>query len=160
MLETIRNLNFGAGAIGRVIPPWLQSLLLGYADPNSASYKSKTVKDYALKTVGVNNPTDFLDFGDTFIDESHLRDSFEGEVTVDGQSKSTKISGAKLARYNYKVRMSEFSEGNSGSMEAKSYSFPANVKGNPVRFTPLQVEAIRSGLSPGLTCIVGPPGTG
>ncbi len=31
---------------------------------------------------------------------------------------------------------------------------------NAVRFTPTQVEAIRSGVNPGLTLIVGPPGTG
>jgi len=31
---------------------------------------------------------------------------------------------------------------------------------NTVRFTPAQVEAIRSGLNPGLTLVVGPPGTG
>lgn len=31
---------------------------------------------------------------------------------------------------------------------------------NAVRFTPVQVEAIRSGLNPGLTMLVGPPGTG
>ena len=29
-----------------------------------------------------------------------------------------------------------------------------------MRFTPTQVEAIRSGLNPGLTMVVGPPGTG
>jgi len=31
---------------------------------------------------------------------------------------------------------------------------------NTIRFTPTQVEAIRAGTSPGLTLIVGPPGTG
>ncbi len=31
---------------------------------------------------------------------------------------------------------------------------------NAVRFTPVQVEAIRSGVQPGLTMVVGPPGTG
>ena len=31
---------------------------------------------------------------------------------------------------------------------------------NPIRFTPVQVEAIRSGMNQGLTLIVGPPGTG
>jgi hypothetical protein len=31
---------------------------------------------------------------------------------------------------------------------------------NNVRFTPMQVEAIRSGVNPGLTMVVGPPGTG
>lgn len=33
-------------------------------------------------------------------------------------------------------------------------------KRNAVRFTPVQVEAIKSGVNPGLTMIVGPPGTG
>lgn len=33
-------------------------------------------------------------------------------------------------------------------------------KKNKVRFTPVQVEAIRSGMNPGLTMVVGPPGTG
>ena len=31
---------------------------------------------------------------------------------------------------------------------------------NTVRFTPVQVDAIRAGLNPGLTMVVGPPGTG
>jgi intron-binding protein aquarius len=31
---------------------------------------------------------------------------------------------------------------------------------NSVRFTPVQVEAIRNGVQPGLTMVVGPPGTG
>jgi len=31
---------------------------------------------------------------------------------------------------------------------------------NAVRFTPTQVEAVRSGVQPGLTLVVGPPGTG
>lgn len=33
-------------------------------------------------------------------------------------------------------------------------------KGNEVRFTPVQVEAVTSGVQPGLTMVVGPPGTG
>ncbi|CAN0367517.1 unnamed protein product, partial [Hapterophycus canaliculatus] len=33
-------------------------------------------------------------------------------------------------------------------------------KKNKVRFTPVQMEAIRSGMNPGLTMVVGPPGTG
>ena len=33
-------------------------------------------------------------------------------------------------------------------------------KRNTVPFTPTQVEAIRAGMQPGLTMIVGPPGTG
>lgn len=32
--------------------------------------------------------------------------------------------------------------------------------GNRIAFTPRQIEAIRAGMQPGLTMIVGPPGTG
>ena len=35
-----------------------------------------------------------------------------------------------------------------------------HVRHNTVRFTPMQLEAIHSGINPGLTLIVGPPGTG
>ena len=39
--------------------------------------------------------------------------------------------------------------------------YPEDVPpSNPVRFTPVQVHAIRSGINQGLTMIVGPPGTG
>jgi len=34
------------------------------------------------------------------------------------------------------------------------------VSRNSILFTPTQVEAIRSGMQPGLTMVVGPPGTG
>ena len=39
--------------------------------------------------------------------------------------------------------------------------YPSDApKANQIRFTPIQVEAIASGMQPGLTLIVGPPGTG
>jgi intron-binding protein aquarius len=164
VLETIRGLMEGAGSIGRVIPPWLQTVILGYGDPHSASYKSDTVKTYAIKTVGVNSPTDFLDYGDTFIDEKHLRESFAGRVTVDGREELEEVKTKNnVTRRNYKVRMTEEAarKGEAdAAMEANSYPFHEGVPGNHVRFTPLQIEAVRSGLSPGLTLVVGPPGTG
>ena len=40
-----------------------------------------------------------------------------------------------------------------------SYQLP-RPRENSIRFTPVQVEAIRSGVNPGLTMVVGPPGTG
>ena len=52
-------------------------------------------------------------------------------------------------------------------MKASAYSLPnmgpypeCKPRENSVRFTPVQVEAIRSGVNPGLTMVVGPPGTG
>lgn len=109
-----------------------------------------------MNTVGVNKPTDFLDFGDSFLDEAHLRASFEGSTTVDGRSKPQKKSNGR--RQNYQVRFTE-ADGKK-TVEAVSRPFPDTKAGNPVQFTPVQVEAIRSGLSPGLTLVVGPPGTG
>ena len=43
------------------------------------------------------------------------------------------------------------------SLRVHSSSFPHR---NAVPFTSTQVEAIRSGMQPGLTLVVGPPGTG
>lgn len=38
--------------------------------------------------------------------------------------------------------------------------FKINVCRNNIPFTPTQIEAIKSGMQPGLTLVVGPPGTG
>ena len=158
VLETIRGLMEGSGSIDRVIPQWLQPLLLGYGDPASASYNAAAIKVFAEKTPGVANPDSFLDFGDTFLDEKHLRESFPTcTVVVDGRT--TLDEQHSIVRRNYKVRI--HGEDQSGcAVEATSYSFDDETSGNPVRFTPVQVEAIRSGLSLGLTTVVGPPGTG
>ena len=157
VLETIRGLLEGAGSIERVIPQWLQKLVLGTDDKTVASYRSESMKEYAMKTVGVNKPSDFLDFGDTFLSESHLRESFQSKMTIDGKKKPTKGS-SDTPRRNYSIRVTE-TDGQTIT-EAKSEPFPKGITGNPVKFTPLQVEAIHSGLSPGLTMVVGPPGTG
>jgi intron-binding protein aquarius len=115
------------------------------------------MKQYAMNTVGVNKPSDYLDFGDTFLDQAHLQDSLKDAVIV----KDDKLDESK--RYNFKIRFTdEKSEDGSTStkIEAAPLPHPEKALGNPVRFTPVQVEAIRSGLSPGLTLVVGPPGTG
>jgi intron-binding protein aquarius len=161
VLETIRGLIEGAGSIGRVLPKWLQSLLLGTAEPRSASYDSETMKIYAMDTVGVNKPTDYLDFGDTFVDKEHLLSSFQGrKVFIDGQEE--RDAGSETQRSNFKIRFTDNSSQKSETkqVEALSVPFPKGVNGNAIRFTPLQVEAVRSGLSPGVTLVVGPPGTG
>ena len=159
VLETIRGLMEGSGSIDRVIPPWLKPILLGYGDPVSASYNSPVIKMFAMSTPGIANPDAALDFGDTFLDELHLRDSFpDCNVIVDGNEK---LHGQNdnSQRQNYKVRF-YVNDKSFAEAEATSYHFDEESTGNPVRFTPVQVEAIRSGLSPGLTIMVGPPGTG
>jgi len=158
ILETIRGLMAGTGSINRVIPSWLQPVLLGQGDPKEATCQSDTVKAYAKATAGVSNPDAYLDYGDTFLGEAHLRASFSDSATaiiVDGRKETNEETNDK-PRCCYRVRMVESKEGSTA--EAVSYPFPEGVKGNPVLFTPLQVAAIHSGLSPGLNLVVGPPG--
>lgn len=167
VLETIRGLMDGVASISRVMPLWLQLIILGLGDPTAASYKSATVRSYARKTVGVANPDAPLDFGNTFLDEQHIVESFPNtgstktRVTIDGKSGAKGKEGKTGTRRNFKLRFVEEDGDNCGTLvEGSSYDFLPGVKGNPIRFTPPQVEAIRSGLSPGLTLVVGPPGTG
>jgi len=151
VLETIRGLmRGGAHSMYRSIPSWLMPVLLGYGgDPSAASFLSPQMKSFASKTAGVTSPNAALDFGDTFLDDKHLKDSFPGcNVIVNGPQ-----DGSSL-RNNYRVKVTD------DSVEATSYTSPTMSSGNPIRFTPVQVQAIRSGLCPGLTTLIGPPGTG
>ena len=63
-------------------------------------------------------------------------------------------------RKKYRVKVVDDKGQNKVKVVATSYPFPPSYTGNDIRFTPVQVSAIRSGLSPGLTTIIGPPGTG
>lgn len=155
ILETIRGLLTGVGSIARVVPSWMQNVLLGQGEPNEAYYKSESVRSYARKTPGVADPDGFLDFGDTFLNEKHLRNCFESSKSIvvkvdDRDSMENEIVDEKI-RSNYRIRWSQSSCGNSTILEAVSYPRPSIGKGNAVPFTSMQVEAIRSGLSPGLT---------
>ena len=135
---------------------------MGQGDPAAANYKSETMRRYAKQTVGVANPEDPLDFGDTFVSEEHLRSSFPGvHVTVDGrQDGKDAENNGDSTRKNYRVRSLEKGSFQQTQPLQHRTRSPRMFRGNPVPFTPVQVEAIRSGLSIGLTTIVGPPGTG
>ncbi|KAL7499241.1 hypothetical protein ACHAWT_010161 [Skeletonema menzelii] len=150
VLETIRGLmRGGAHSMYRSLPSWLMPVLLGYgSDPSAASFLSPQMKSFASKTAGVTSPNAALDFGDTFLDDQHLRDSFPGCNVIIGHQ-----DGSSTRNY-YRVKVTD------DRVEASSYKSPTMSSGNPIRFTPVQVQAIRSGLCPGLTTIVGPPGTG
>ncbi|KAL7537298.1 hypothetical protein ACHAXR_007716 [Thalassiosira sp. AJA248-18] len=164
VLETIRGLmRGGANSMYRSIPSWLMPVLLGYgSDPTMASYTSSKMKAFASKTMGVASPSAESDYGDTFLDVGHLRSSFPGcELTVDGKEIADDSSPSS-DRKKYRVKVIEQQQGQNTiiKVDATSYPFPPSYNGNDIRFTPVQVSAIRSGLSPGLTTIIGPPGTG
>ncbi|KAL1988551.1 hypothetical protein VTN96DRAFT_8946 [Rasamsonia emersonii] len=150
------------------LPSWLQEIFLGYGDPASARYTE------------LPNRVKSIDFRDTFLDWQHLVESFPGKTiepsgnasssfgppyvleTVDEVPKTSTANQSKKRRRGQVDAQSE-----PGSIHVSTYKppnpgpYPVDApKVNTIRFTPAQVEAITSGTQPGLTVIVGPPGTG
>lgn len=165
ILESIRRL-----ALSDIpAPSWFQEVFLGYGDPASANYKR------------LPNRLQSIDFRDTFLDWQHLIESWPGksiEPHEDMQSSfgppyvldfpaadpdSIPVRPAKKRRRD----QVEISQPVHESLHVSTYKppntgpYPADApKLNTVRFTPAQIEAIASGTQPGLTVVVGPPGTG
>ena len=118
----------------------------------------------ASKIAQVNGTNEFIeefDYADTFLDSKHLIESFpDSNISFDLKNSP--------APYKIKIVHSfETEKQGNPSMSVQSY-IPPNVgpypddqlHHNTVKFSPAQVEAIRSGMNPGLTLVVGPPGTG
>jgi intron-binding protein aquarius len=151
VLETIRDL-MNTSAVGEAVPAWLHDVFLGYGDPASASFGR----------VGGEHGT--LDFKDTFLNADHARSCFADKevVFVDEEGKALKDKHPPLPyRCTFekqdgkeKVLFCPYTLPNPGP-------YPQDQpRRNGVRFTPVQTQAIRAGLNPGLTMVVGPPGTG
>ncbi|PVD23785.1 hypothetical protein C0Q70_17059 [Pomacea canaliculata] len=157
VLETIRDLM----NTDCVVPDWLHDLILGYGDPDAAHY-SKMPNQIAK-----------LDWNDTFLSLDHLKASFSS-------AQDFKIVGQHAPQPPFRLSFTDVQEESSkrelGSDQPKSGKFMAEVephvipnrgpypynlpKKNTIPFTPAQVEAIRAGMQPGMTMVVGPPGTG
>ncbi|KAL4915195.1 hypothetical protein BDW62DRAFT_219627 [Aspergillus aurantiobrunneus] len=151
------------------LPPWIQDIFLGYGDPAGARYTE------------LSNRLRFVDFRDTFLDWQHLIESFPGltiEPSGDATSsfqppyaleyieESTHLPASSTSK---KRRRDQSVEGPAApkSLRVSTYKppnpgpYPVDApKLNTIRFTPAQIDAIASGTQPGLTVIVGPPGTG
>ncbi|PCG97984.1 CWF11 family [Penicillium occitanis (nom. inval.)] len=164
MLQTMQQLITSDVAL----PSWLQEIFLGYGDPASARYTE------------LPNRVKSIDFRDTFLDWQHLVESFPGKTiepsgkesssfgppyvlqTVDEPHDQNAGNASKKRRRGQAETQAE-----SGSIHVSTYKppnpgpYPVDApKLNTIRFTPAQVEAITSGTQPGLSVIVGPPGTG
>ena len=150
------------------LPDWFQEVFLGYGDPASAQYMQ------------LENKILSMDYLDTFLDWEHLKDSFPGRE-IDGSGDESLFSppyvldmftqpSTEPTSNPKKRRRDQVDDENDESrppVRVKTY-IPPNTgpypvdqpRKNVVRFTPKQVEAIVSGTQPGLSVIVGPPGTG
>ncbi|QLI72251.1 RNA helicase aquarius [Metarhizium brunneum] len=165
VLESIRKLILSE----MPLPPWLHEVFLGYGDPAGANYKN------------LSNRNKKLDYRDTFLDWQHLIESLPGKTVEPGGDVTSsfgppyvleeagKVEAADGVRPSKKRRRDAEPTMKSevDTLEVSTYKPPNNgpypvdvLKMNSVRFTPAQIEAIMSGSQPGLTVIVGPPGTG
>lgn len=166
-LESIQQL----AATESPLPTWLQEVFLGYGDPASANYKRLPSR---LKRI---------DYRDTFLDWQHLIESLPGKTVEPRPDADASFSppyvlatkeaqAASSAHRTSKKRRRDQPDGPEPdqaveTVEVSTYN-PSNTgpyqtdveKLNSIRFTIAQIEAITSGTQPGLTVIVGPPGTG
>ncbi|XP_065057639.1 RNA helicase aquarius-like [Rhopilema esculentum] len=157
VLETIRDLM----NTECLVPEWIHDVFLGYDDPAAANHSR------------LSSQISSLDFCDTFLNFEHLKQCFPGRKV------QCSADDAKLRIPPFRLAFSQSSE--RGKRKAGEESpvksedevmvepyvipnrgpYPYNKpKMNSVPFTPTQIEAIHSGMQPGLTMVVGPPGTG
>lgn len=165
VLESIRNLVLSEVPL----PSWLHEVFLGYGDPASATYKN------------LPNRVKKVDFRDTFLDFQHLTESMPGKIIDPGDEvsgsfgppykleaveKKEQPKGAKPSKKRRRdanpALISEIETLKVSTYDAPNHGpYPIDTpRQNSLRFTPAQVEAITSGTQPGLTVVVGPPGTG
>ncbi|KAL1996333.1 hypothetical protein VTN49DRAFT_98 [Thermomyces lanuginosus] len=164
VLQSIQNLITSDVAL----PSWFQEIFLGYGDPTSAQYTN------------LPNRVKSIDFRDTFLDWQHLVESFPGKTIEPSGTESSSFgppyvlqesdesSAPSVPNPSKKRRRGQVdTQPKISSIHVSTYKPPNpgpypvdEPKLNKIRFTPAQVEAIVSGTQPGLTVIVGPPGTG
>ena len=164
ILETIQTLALSEVAV----PVWLQEVFLGYGDPASATFTR------------LANQLKAIDFRDTFLDWRHLTESFPPNVVeTDSKGKELQppyvletsiVRAPSLPPKSSKKRRRDEAEPalhTTESVKVSTYETPNSgpyphdaPRTNGIRFTRVQVKAIASGTQPGLTMIVGPPGTG
>ena len=164
VLESIKSLTLSDVPV----TSWLQEVFLGFGDPSSASYKH------------LENRLKSIDLRDTFVDWPHVLEALS-EMTFETEGTDSKGFGPPYVLENgleatgaeprpSKKRRRDKQEAEpviKESIKVSTYK-PPNTgpyisdvpKKNQIRFTPAQTEAIISGTQPGLTVIVGPPGTG
>ena len=165
VLESIKRLTLSDVPA----PSWLQGVFLGYDDPAAATYKR------------LSNRLKSIDFRDTFLDWQHLIESLPGKTLepsedMDGSFPPPYVletiasEPAPVESRPSKKRRREQDSNQQPEIETVKVAtykppnmgpYPTDApKLNTVRFTPTQIEAINSGTQPGLSVIVGPPGTG
>lgn len=161
ILETIQKLVKSETEL----PAWLQDTYLGFGDPKAASPENME-EGFAS-----------IDFRDTFLNWDHLNESFVDRTIISDDGRldppyilETATQNVAAVPLNPKKRRREQMEQEEQSVKTirvSTYDSPNNgpypadaPRVNTIRFTPSQIQAIESGTQPGMTLVVGPPGTG
>ena len=145
-----------------VVPEWVHNIFLGYGDPGDANYTK------------LSHSTHTFDFNDTFLNLEHLMYCFpQYRVSCTIEDPTLQVPPFKVTFPNSRKRRhtdtASISQPDDLSnvitvepyVTANRGPYPYDQpKRNTIPFTPTQVEAITSGMHPGLTMVVGPPGTG
>ena len=146
-----------------MVPSWFESVFLGYDNDMTSSH-------YSNMPIQLSS----LDFRDTFLDWQHLQESFPNQKVVparkavQGCPPPYVLTSKSLAKRKPRKRVkTDADEDQEQIFEVDTYTLPYMgpypsdaVRVNSVRYTPTQIEAINAGSRPGLTVIIGPPGTG
>ncbi|XP_077214352.1 P-loop containing nucleoside triphosphate hydrolases superfamily protein [Tasmannia lanceolata] len=175
ILESIRDLMNESC----IVPDWLHNIFLGYGNPSAAQWTNmpdllETV-DFKDTFIDANHLRDsFPDYQVCFMsaqgtEDKHPKPPFRIRLPKTLKSNSHALPGnAKSSitiETNNAQTVEEDSEKEKLIVEVYVPPDPGpypqdQPKQNSVRFTPTQIGAIISGIQPGLTMVVGPPGTG
>ncbi|XP_059437820.1 uncharacterized protein LOC132170745 [Corylus avellana] len=161
-----------------IVPDWLHNVFLGYGNPSAAQWTN------------MPDLLEMVDFKDTFLDADHLKESFPDYqvcfINSDGNGNlhprppfrirlprmlkggSNALPGNKTSAFDSANGVNMVDDGcEKEKLVVEAYTPPDpgpypqdQPKQNTVRFTATQIGAIISGIQPGLTMVVGPPGTG
>ena len=169
VLETIRDLMNSEFSV----PEWLHDIILGYGDPASAHY-SNMPHVLGHTTGGDEDDDGWLDFNDTFLDYEHLVHGFPNcrvqlrrqvsrdqmippfrlrfkqlsKETGEDDKETVEGTGTEDERKNTEMEMESVVEVDPHVIPNRG-PFPFDApKKNAIRFTPTQIEAIKSGTSP------------
>ncbi|KAK6933867.1 Intron-binding protein aquarius, N-terminal [Dillenia turbinata] len=161
-----------------IVPDWLHNIFLGYGNPSAAQW------------INMPDLLETVDFKDTFLDADHLKESFSDfEVCFLNSDGTENLHPSPPFRINLSRTLKGNTHALPGNKKSAAVAgndvnvadassekerliveayippdpgpYPQDQpKQNSVRFTSTQIGAIISGVQPGLTMVVGPPGTG
>lgn len=154
VLNSIRDALVSESIAGDTLPPWLSDTLLGYGNPEDSTFLS--MSDRCIHTI---------DYQDTFLSKEHVIESFpDHSIEFRGEQPPFKVTFCTGESLRLACGMKEKTEQHKMIVEStfskQNESYAMGGAGNAVRFTPTQVQAISRALQPGLSLIVGPPGSG